>query len=267
MRRSPKLHRVERRRWTRQVGGVPLWLLALAAVLLVGLVGTAAAVRGQRDAAQAEYTPQTLPTHAPELPLVVFIGDSYAAGAGASAPSARWTSRAAHALGWEEVNKARGGTGYVTASGPTGCGRDYCPPFPEVLADPFDRAPDIVVISGGRSDPSDLAAFRAGVGATFARVRSIWPDAELVVTNPLWDDDPVPPGISARLAVIVEVAAAHAALVLDLGQPLVGRPEFVAGDGVQPNDDGHRTIAGAFVAAWRTTHPTPTATPPSTTDG
>src|SRR5690606_38814642 len=111
------------------------------------------------------------------------------------------------------------------------------------LADPFTRVPDIVVISGGRSDPSDLEAFRAGVEATLAGVRTIWPDAELVVTNPLWDDDPVPPSILDKHAILLEVAAAHDALVLDLGQPLQDRPDLVASDGVQPNDAGHRTIA------------------------
>jgi lysophospholipase L1-like esterase len=247
---------VEKRPWTREVGGVPLWLLGLAAILLASLVGTAAALRQQSP---DDYVARPQPTLAPPIPLALFIGDSYAAGAGASTASARWTSLAAHELGWEEVNKARGGTGYVTASDRSGCGREYCPPFPEVLADPFDRVPDIVVISGGRNDPSDLDAFRAGVAATLARVRSTWPEAELVVTNPLWDDNPLPPGISARLDVIVDVAAQYDALVLDLGQPLVGRPEFVASDGVQPNDDGHQTIASAFVAAWRTTHPTPSS--------
>lgn len=254
---------MERRWWTRTAGGAPLWLVALTPVLLVGLVAGAATVRQQRQAAQEDYTPQSLPSlpgPARDMPLALFIGDSYTAGGGASKASARWTALAAHELGWEEVNKGRGGTGYITASGRAGCGRDYCPPFPEVLADPFDRAPAIVVISGGRADPADLTAFRTGVEATFAGVRSTWPDAELVVTNPLWDDSPLPASIPDKLAIIVEVAAAHGVLVLDLGQPLVGRPEFVVDDGVQPNDDGHRTIAGAFIAAWRTTHPEPAPT-------
>jgi hypothetical protein len=53
-------------------------------------------------------------------------------------------------------------------------------------------------------------------------------------------------------------------LVLDLGQPLLGRPDFVVSDGVHPNDNGHRTIAGAFIAAWRTTHPAPDPAPSTT---
>lgn len=242
---------------------MPLWLVVVAAVLLMMVAGTGAVIRWQQPAAEGEYVPQGLPTHAPDMPLVVFIGDSYVAGAGATTQSNRWTTLAARELGWEEVNKARGGTGYVAAGGPAACGRDYCPPFPEVLTDPFNRVPDIVVISGGRSDPLDLDAFRTGVTATLAGVRTVWPDAELVVTNPLWDDDPVPASIVDKHAIVLEVAAAHNALVLDLGQPLRDRPDLVAGDGVQPNDAGHRTIASAFVAAWRTTHPTPVETAPA----
>lgn len=239
---------------------MPVWLVAVAAVLLMMLVGVGAVIRAQRPGTPGEYVPQDLPAPAPNLPLVVFIGDSYVAGAGATARNSRWTTLAARELGWEEVNRGRGGTGYVAASGLAGCGRDYCPSFPEMLAAPFDRTPDIVVISGGRNDPTELDEFRAGVEATLVKVRTIWPDAELVVTNPLWDDDLTPPSMTAKQTIVLEVAAAHGVLVLDLGQPLQDRPDLVASDGVQPNDAGHRTIASAFVAAWRTTHPTPVVT-------
>lgn len=228
---------------------------ALVAVLVVGASALAfAALRAVPSATGvADYTPAPQPTQARQ-PIVLFIGDSYAAGAGASTATKRWTALVSSELGWRQNNHAFGGTGYATSTN-QGCGLDHCPTFLEAItaldADPI--TPDIVVISGGRNDGPSLAELGDRVAATITTARSQWPNAQIVVTNPMWDARATPSWFAEGADAVRTATIENGATYLDLGQPLSGRPELITDDNVHPNDDGHAAIAGAFAEAWART--------------
>lgn len=184
---------------------------------------------------------------------VLVIGDSYAAGTGASKPERSWVSLLADAEGWTVTNDARGGTGYlneVTANAKLACGRKFCPNYGDVLALASGEDPDVVLVSGGRNDLShELPSVRAAVTAFYHAARKTFPDAEVLAVSPLWDDDPAPP-VLADLAQAVRAAVAETgATYLDVGQPLRSHTGMVVADGVHPDDKGHEAIFRAVEAA------------------
>lgn len=175
-------------------------------------------------------------------PVAVFIGDGYAAGADSTAPAKRWTSLVAARLGWTEVNLGFAGTGYLT----TGATRaNYIGSIPDVVA----ANPAIVVVSGGRNDVGQPEAAEKLAITTFLNaLKAAVPTARIVVLSPVWDDDPVPAGLTAIAADLQAAAATTGVGYLDIGQPLVSRTDLI-NDGTDPNDAGHAALADAAVAA------------------
>lgn len=189
-------------------------------------------------------------TRGPSLPVVAFVGDSYSAGAGASAPDKRWTTLVSSQQGWVESNLARGGTGYLNTAGKDGCGLDYCPNYLEMIPDVVAAKPDIVVVSGGRNDRWKTdAEFAKAASSLFGELRAQLPDAKLLVTTPVWDDDKAPAEMVRIKSVVVANATQYGATILDIGEPLSGRPDAVAADGGHPNDLGYSLIADAVNVA------------------
>lgn len=222
--------------WRADTAGAPRWLIPLATAALAATV------------AFVLWSPQSHLRLARPAPTVLFIGDSYSSGAGASTKEKRWTTLVSGQEGWVERNAALGGTGYVAESGPAGCGKEYCPPYRAALDAYFDAngAPDVVVVSGGRND--------LGKPGVSAAVTEFWDDlcrrsgVSVIVTSPLWHSAKEPASLVELADQIRSESGRCGARYLDLGQPL-DRPSLLAEDGVHPNDAGHAAIARAFTAA------------------
>ena len=112
-----------------------------------------------------------------------------------------------------------------------------------------ENAPLTVVVSGGRNDfglpTADIAA---AADAAFGELRTRYPQAQIFAITPWFDDDP-PPSDPAEFTQAIQTAALnHDVTFLDAGQPLFGRPDLVAEDGLHPNAAGYQAIAAAVAA-------------------
>lgn len=239
---------------TREFGGAPVWMMILAAFVVAGVAVFAMTRPPEPEyVAQPRETPSETASPTPSaepMPVALFIGDSYTDGAGATDDTSRWTTLVSVELGWAEVNYGFGGTGYATALVGEVCTRDECPAYPGAVELAAGEMPDVIVVSGGRNDSADMVAFQAGVDATFEALAATFPGVPVVVTSPLWDDDPAPDDLAQKAEIVEAAAASAGATYLDLGQPLFGHAEYVIDDGIHPDDDGHAAIAETFVAAY-----------------
>ncbi|MFU8945385.1 SGNH/GDSL hydrolase family protein [Mycetocola zhadangensis] len=227
-----------------------LIVLAVVAVALVVLalnrpsVTPAEAGRTPAVTNTPDSTPTPTPTAMPQT--VAFLGDTYTAGDGVTAFDQRWTSRLSVANGWTEVNAGVATTGYATA------GASDARPYTERVAEIVAAAPDIVIVSGGRFDylgSSSAAAVSAGIVDTFTELRAGLPEAQIIAIGPIWGDS-APPARLAEIASEVRVAVeATGGSFLDVGQPLEGRPDVIADDGVSPTDEGHALLLEAIRTA------------------
>jgi len=193
--------------------------------------------------AQPTPTPPASTTTAPR-PVVAFLGDSYAAGAGASAPANGWADRVSLQQGWVEKNLSRNLTSYSTAGEPGGTS------YQSRLGALVATGAQIVVVSGGRNDVGVGATqFRADVRATLAGIHAGLPKATIVVVSPIWGNDPAPARLIAVGTIVQAEAARAGATYLDIGEPLAGQATMVGPDGSHPNDAGHAAIAAAVEKA------------------
>jgi lysophospholipase L1-like esterase len=241
-------------------GARPLWSRRSLPVLLLvtALVGVVAVVRlSGSGGAPVPVPPQTASPSpsaiaAEERPVVLFIGDSYAAGVGAGSGSARWTSLVADAEGWLELNLGRAGSGYTSSPPPIVCGYSRCPDYLAMAARAVEEQPDIVVVAGGQNDTvlaaNHFEAERAAIEATFRTLRAGLPDARIVAVGlkPIW-------GVTAPLQRIEDSVRAAVesigGLFIGLTTSSVIQPSYLLEDGIHVGDEGHAAIAAHVLAA------------------
>ena len=232
----------------REVGGMPLWaiaLVAIAGIVIAVILAGASTARGRPPhyAAPSDASTPSIPT---PTPLAVFIGDSYTQGVGGG--GVQWPALVGEVRGWDVENLGLGGTGYIRTSDVNGCGRPYCGSYGETV-DEIVGSPTYIVVSGGRNDFGlPIADVSAAADALFGELRDRYPDAKILAIAPWFDDDP-PPSDPADFARAIQTAALnHDVVFLDAGQPLLGRPDLVAEDGLHPNAPGYQAIAAAVAA-------------------
>lgn len=213
------------------------------------------AVLALSGCAVAEPTPSPTTSADASGDVVVFIGDSYTQGTGASMPDQSTAALLADDLGWTVQNLAQSATGYTKSVGlpaaPHTCGKNYCPSYTELLAF-LPIHVDTIVVFGGRNQTGEVGAdLINAIAGFYARLREAHPETRIIATNPLWDDSTPPYQITTMTKAVRDAALAVDAEYVNIGQPLEGHPELVTEDGIHPNDAGHALLAEDFAAAFR----------------
>ena len=173
-------------------------------------------------------------------PLVAFYGDSYTLGTGASDPSVRWSTVICDDRDWTEFNPSVNGLGFVNNRGTFGEGDE--PSL--VIADD----PDILFITMGLNDnfSYDRAAdkIEAQITDDFSRLSTALPDARIVVVEPFWYTDERPDSVEVIIGWVDDAAAAIGAdYIPGASHWIEGHPEWMAADGLHPNDEGYAEMA------------------------
>lgn len=190
-----------------------------------------------RKPSSAERTQEPAVAVSDEEPTVVFLGDSYVAGDGATDKAQDgWVALVSEELGWDARNFGFGGTGYVTA-GPLPGGQ----PFGERVQALLAQSPDIVVVSGGRND-AGVASPSAVEEAALDLFKTLSGGASVIAVGPVYDYREYPRDLQ-EVAEAVERAADQAGVpFVPYKNPLIGM-ESLFPDGVHPTNEGYARIA------------------------
>lgn len=221
-----------------------LGALVVLAALAAGLV-TLALGAGSRQPVAAQMA--TL-TPVPTTPLTVFVGDSAAAGAGASRSSERWTTLASGTLGWQEKNLAHEGTSYGPLDARGGCdGARRCTAFEASLTEVAAANPTVVVVSGGTGvSDVDEKQLTTNVTNYYRALRAAVPDATIVAVGP-WSATAKPTPAELNLeAAVASAAKAVRALHVNLLSPSAVDRTMTTKRG-QLNDVGHQALADRLI--------------------
>ena len=206
---------------------------------LAALVASVAVLTGCAAPA-AEQPAASTSVPAGDGSLVAFYGDSYTLGTGASDPSLRWSTIISEERGWREYNPSVNGLGFVNHR-TSFEGGDL--PGLVVAADP-----DIVVVTMGLNDSFSYEAradeIHDQIGADLDRIAGALPDARLVVVEPFWYTDERPESVDVIAGWVHDAALdVGADWVPGASRWLEGHPEWMAADGLHPNDDGYAEMA------------------------
>jgi lysophospholipase L1-like esterase len=251
-------------------GGIAVAVVAAFAVaVLVGMVlgaggitlgGAGGVLAPAPRGAPSVWAESPSPSPSPVVerePVVLFVGDSYTVGQGTTSPELRWSTRVSEEMGWQELNVAVGGTGFVKGNAK----RDNYPT--QLRSVPWGGV-DIVVIAGGQNDfktlRRDPARVFDAVADTYALAALRFPDAEIVAVGP---STPRAVGLEARAldSAVRAAAAAHGATYVSLLDPNIVQGGLVHADGVHTTDTGNARIAERVLATLQADQPQTGARP------
>lgn len=171
---------------------------------------------------------------------VAFYGDSYTLGTGASDFSKRWSTVICEQRGWREYNPSVNGLGFVNNR--TTFGEGDVPSL--VIADD----PDIVFVTMGLNDNFSFVTradeIEAQITDDFSRLADALPDARFIVVEPFWYTDERPDSVETIIGWVEDAAEAIGADYLPGASHWIeGHPEWMASDGLHPNDAGYAEMA------------------------
>ena len=174
----------------------------------------------------------------PDGPRVAFYGDSYTLGTGATAPEKRWSTIICADRGWNEFNPSVNGLGFVNNRTST---RDLPA---EIIA----SEPDIVFVTMGLNDnfSFDAAAseIESRIGADLERLSEALPEARFIVVEPFWYTDERPESVDIINGWVRDAAESIGADHIEgASRWIEGHPEWMAADGLHPNDEGYAAMA------------------------
>ncbi|NQX27285.1 SGNH/GDSL hydrolase family protein [Microbacteriaceae bacterium VKM Ac-2854] len=172
-------------------------------------------------------------------PVAAFYGDSYTLGTGAQDPGNRWSTVISRERGWTEVNPSVNGLGFVN-------NRDR---VTDDLVDQVIAAePDVVFVTMGLNDnfswPERADDIHAAIDADLEKLRAALPDARFIVVQPFWYTDEQPESLLTISGWVRDAAVRIDADYIDGAKDWIrGHPEWMAADGLHPNDAGYAAMA------------------------
>lgn len=203
-------------------------VVALGAVLLTGCAAPGAGPTPDEDPTVTD----------PDAPLVAFYGDSYTLGTGASDTAHRWSTIICTDRGWNEFNPSVNGLGFVN-------NRRGDLDLPSLV---IAQHPDIVFVTMGLNDNFSYQyradEIHATIDRDLQRLKSELPEARFIVVEPFWYTDTRPESVEIIIGWVHDAADAIGAdWVPDASHWIEGHPEWMAPDGLHPNDDGYAEMA------------------------
>jgi len=181
---------------------------------------------------------------------VAFYGDSYTLGTGASDETKRWSTIVSRERNWNEFNPSVNGLGFVTNRADSGEGSGDLPSLV------IDSKPEIVFVTMGLNDnfSYDFSAneIREQIGVDLERLKTALPDARFIVVEPFWYTDDRPSSVGVINGWVADAAEAIGAdYIPGASHWIEGHPEWMADDGLHPNDQGYAAMAERMDAELR----------------
>lgn len=176
-----------------------------------------------------------VPTEGRTQPVVLLVGDGYAAGRGASSVGTAYPSLLARDLDWDIRLATATGAGYLSAS----------PTLLDLFtSSPVDLDPDLVIVQGAYGSNSSNDEAKAAIATLDAAIRERYPDVPVAVVTPFATE--ITGQIETRERTIARAWRDDPAV-------LVLRPQLEGWASVDTGDPGHALIADSMTTDFAAT--------------
>jgi lysophospholipase L1-like esterase len=173
-----------------------------------------------------------------------FYGDSYTLGIGATAQEKRWSTIICRDRGWQEFNPSVNGLGFVRNRAGT-----------DLPGEIIAAQPDILFITMGLNDNfgwDEKEKIRTQIDQDLNRLKPALPDTRFIVVEPFWYTDDRPESLAVISGWVMAAAAnIHAEYIAGASHWIEHHAEWMADDGLHPNDAGYAQIAAEMDAALK----------------
>lgn len=201
------------------------------------------------DTARAVPARLELPAH----PRVLFIGDSFTYGQGASVRTRGFVYVAARTLGWRAEIHGYPGSGYIT---PGPLKQTYVQALQKLAQG--HRSYDLVAVQGSVNDQAALQSGKDINGAVHEAldvIRKAWPSARVLFMAPVPQRLPATPANVTTEATLRAVAAESGCSLIDpIGENWITQDNIgttLVAANLHPDDAGHAYLAQRLVADIR----------------
>jgi len=176
---------------------------------------------------------------------VAFYGDSYTLGTGATSSDKRWSTIVSRERNWNEFNPSVNGLGFVTNRVD-----DDENDLPGKI---IEWQPEIVFVTMGLNDNFSYdqlsEVIREQITEDLDRLKAELPDARFVVVEPFWYTDDRPESVDTIIGWVEDAAGVIGAdYIPGASRWIEGHPEWMAADGLHPNDEGYAEMAARMDA-------------------
>jgi len=207
--------------------------------IIVATAVVVALLAGVFVAVSHSIAPEKTPAPA-EAVKVAFYGDSYTLGTGTPDIRKRWSTIISERRGWDEFNPSVNGLGFINNRTKFVDGD-----LPDII---ISADPDIVFITMGLNDnfSYDRAAdeIHEQIDADFDRLAKALPSARFIAVEPFWYTDERPESLGVISGWVQDAAVSIGAdYIPGASHWIEGHPEWMAGDGLHPNDLGYAEMA------------------------
>jgi lysophospholipase L1-like esterase len=203
---------------------------ALCALAVIGVILAATAPRQTGDTSASTGTGTR----------VAFYGDSYTLGTGATSPEKRWSTIVSERRNWNEFNPSVNGLGFIANRSEFGEG--------DLVSLIIDEKPEIVFVTMGLNDnfafDFEAADIRSQIPDDLDRLKEGLPDARFLVVEPFWYTDDRPGSVDIINRWVEDAADDIGAdYIAGASRWIEGHREWMADDGIHPNDAGYAAMA------------------------
>jgi acyl-CoA thioesterase-1 len=188
----------------------------------------------------------SLPTQ--EKKVAVWFGDSYVEGAGASKPTKGFSYKVSQHFGLFHKNLSEGGSGYIGNKevAVKRCGKEDCLALIKVLEKPKLLKADVIFVQAGLNDYALTPENSYVIEKFYKELRDTYPSSIIISvsqTKPFPEDD-----IQKTIQYLAKKSVTQiGGYFIDLGEPLVGHPEWLSPDEFHPNDYGYEILANLVI--------------------
>ncbi|MBC7517392.1 MAG: SGNH/GDSL hydrolase family protein [Microbacteriaceae bacterium] len=209
---------------------------SVALIVVTGVLSGCATVSASAKHSSPDLTPP---------PLVVSVGDSIMKGNGLI-PEEAWPALISRTDGFSGMNLACNGEGFVAPGDPLDCNG----PFGDLATRVALLHPTTLLISGSSNDFGiDNPTLLAATVSALANSRRALPTTQIIALSTVWGDTPPPAQLADVDQQVRDATLRVRGVFVDIGQPLMGHPEWLQADDVHPTAEGQQHLAAAISAA------------------